>query len=141
MKAERTHTTNYINTFIETAEDSPIDKAEIPLQKGDEKTVAGLQFDLIYEHPYKHTSDDVIFGVYASKNKIGRSELAGEREKFFSKGQPCMRCSPLGKRYGWGVHSDQDGKIAIYPIESEEYKKFSEDENLKHTKAMRSKRA
>jgi Family of unknown function (DUF6157) len=33
------HTTNYINTFIEIAEDCPVQSAEIPQQKDDEKTV------------------------------------------------------------------------------------------------------
>ncbi|MCE6991550.1 DUF6157 family protein [Dyadobacter sp. CY323] len=140
MAESKTHTTNYFDTFIETAEDSPVSKAEMPPQKGDDKTVAGLQFDMIYENPYKYTSDDVIFGVYASKNKISRSDMEEEREKFFSKGQACMRASPLSKRYGWGVHSNQDGKIAIYAVESQEYNQFTADEKLKHTRAMRSKR-
>ncbi|TLV01119.1 DUF6157 family protein [Dyadobacter luticola] len=140
MKTENGHTTNYQDTFIETAEDSPVKTAEIPPQKAGGKTVAGLQFDMVYENPYKYTSDDVIFGVFAKRNDISRSDLAEEREKFFSKGQACMRASPLTKRFGWGVHSDSEGKIAIYPVDSEEYKKFANDENLKHTKAMRSKR-
>lgn len=134
------HTTNYTNTFIETAEDCAAQKAEIPPQKGEAKSVASLQFDMIYEHPYKHTSDDVIFGVYAQRNGIKKVDLDAEREKFFSKGQPCMRASPLGKRYGWGVHSNAESKVALYPVESEEYARFAADENLKHTKAMRSKR-
>ena len=140
LTENKAHTTNYVDTFIETAEDCPVSKAELPPQKGDAKTVAGLQFDMVYENPYKYTSDDVIFGVYAAKNKVSRNELDEEREKFFSKGQPCMRASPLGKRYGWGVHSDKDGKIAIYAVESPEYNQFATDEKLKHTRAMRSKR-
>jgi hypothetical protein len=141
MKTENGHTTNYFDTFIEIAEDSVVSKAEVPPQKGEEKTIAGLQFEMLYENPYKYTSDDVVFGVFAAKNKIGRQELGEQREKFFSKGQPCLRSSPLGKRYGWGVHSDQDGKVAIYPVESEDYRKMAADNNLKHTRAMRSKRA
>ena len=60
------------------------------------------------------------------------------RKDFFSKGQACFRASPLTKRYGWGVHSDSEGKIAIYPVESKEYKKLAGDENLTHLRAMRS---
>jgi len=44
------------------------------------------------------------------------------------------------KRYGWGVHSDSNGRIALYAVESDEYAKLSKDKNLKHLKAMRSKR-
>ncbi|MDB5246119.1 MAG: hypothetical protein JWQ40_513 [Segetibacter sp.] len=134
------HTTNYYNTFIAVADDCPINIAEVPPQKGDDKTVANIQFEMIGGDPYKYTSDDILFSVYKMKNKISENEVEREREKFFSKGQPCFRSSPLTKRYGWGVHSNAEGKIAIYPVESEEYKKLSNDENLKCVKAMRSKR-
>ncbi len=133
-------TTNYYNAFIEVAEDCPIDAAEIPPIKDKEKTAANIQFEMIKNNPYKYTSDDVIFNVYTVKNKIGKKGYENEREKFFSKGQACMRSSPLTKRYGWGVHSNSEGKIAIYDVDSKEYKKFLKDKTLKHVKAMRSKR-
>ena len=133
-------TTNYYNTFIEVAEDCPVASAEIPPQKGTDKTVANLQFDLLKSSPYQYTSDEVLFSVYASKNEVTATELAAEREKFFSKGQACFRASPLTKRYGWGVHANAEGKIALYALESEEYQKLAGDKSLKVVKAMRSKR-
>ncbi|WP_217601880.1 DUF6157 family protein [Chitinophaga sp. GbtcB8] len=135
------HTTNYINTFIEIADDSPTATAEIPPLKGDNKTAANIQFEMIIDHPYKYTSDDVLFNVYAVKNNIRKSDLKEEREKFFSKGQACMRASALTKRYGWGVHANEEGKIALYGVDSDEYKKFIKDKKLQHVKAMRSKKA
>lgn len=63
-----------------------------------------------------------------------------EREKFFSKGQACFRASPLTKRYGFGVHSDDEGKIALYGIETKEYAKFVKDKTVKKVRAMRSKK-
>ncbi len=134
-------TTNYFNTFIEVAEDCPVKVAEIPPQKGKEKTAASIQFEIIHDHPYKYTSDDVLFHVFAEKNKIAAKVLVSERERLFSKGQPCFRASPLPKRYGWGVHSNEEGKIGIYSVESEEYKKLATDKSLKHLKAMSSQRA
>ncbi len=134
-------TTNYINTFIEVADDCPVTEAEVPTPRGDAKTAASIQFETVIDHPYKFTSDDVLFKVYAVKNNInGAAALAAEREKFFSKGQPCMRASPLTKRYGWGVHSNASGKIALYPLGSPEYKKLAKDNSVEHVKAMRSKR-
>ena len=133
-------TTNYINTFIEVAEDCPVKSAEIPPVKA-EKTAANIQFEMIAHNPYKFTSDDVLFQVYATKNNLAGSKLKEAREEFFSKGQACFRSSPLTKRYGWGVHNDKKGKIAIYPVESPEYKKYAKDNTLEHTRGMRSKRA
>ncbi len=133
-------TTNYYNTFIEVAEDCPAKTGEMPPEKS-EKTAANIQFDMIVSNPYEYTSDDVLFQVYAVKQKLNNKTLTAEREKFFSKGQPCFRSSPLTKRYGWGVHSNSEGKIAIYPVNSSEYKKLSKDKTLSHVKAMRSKKA
>lgn len=135
------HTTNYINAFIQIADDSPTTTAEIPPLKGENKTAANIQFEMIIDHPYKYTSDDVLFNVFALKNSISKTDLKEEREKFFSKGQPCMRTSALTKRYGWGVHANEEGKIALYGADSDEYKKFIKDKKLQHVKAMRSKKA
>jgi hypothetical protein len=133
-------TTNYSETFISVSEDCPVREAEIPLLKNGEKTAAGIQYDLIKNNPYKYTSDDVIFTVYAQRTGIEKDEMQAEREKFFSKGQPCLRTSPLVKRYGWGIHSNSESKIALYPVHSKEYQEFLNDKSLMQLKGMRSKR-
>ncbi|WP_210481266.1 DUF6157 family protein [Naasia sp. SYSU D00948] len=133
-------TTNYVDTFIEVAEDCPVTEAEVPPTKGGTKTVAALQHELIAGHPYVFTSDDVIFEVYAERAGIPPEERPAERERFFSKGQPCLRSSPLGKRYGWGTHHDAEGRVAAYPLGSDEYRRLQSDPSLAHTRAMRSRR-
>jgi hypothetical protein len=133
------YTTNYYDTFIEIAEDCKTDKGEIPPTKGEKKTVANLQFDMIYENPYRYTSDDVLFGVFAIRKEFEEGEIDEQREHFFSKGQPCFRASPLTKSYGWGIHSNEEGKIAMYGAETKEYKMFLADDSIKKVKAMRSK--
>lgn len=136
----KTHTTNYKNTFIEIADDCPVKTGEMPPIKGDTKTVANLQFDMVYDNPYKYSSDDILFEVYARRNNIKKSDYAAARQEFFSKGQPCFRASPLSKRYGWGVHNNENEKMAIYACESPEYKKLSKDKSLKVVKAMKTSR-
>jgi hypothetical protein len=79
-----------------------------------------------------------LFQVYADRNDLTKSEYKAAREQFFSKGQPCFRASPLTKRYGWGVHFDKDGKMAIVGSETPQYKKFLKDKSLTVVKAMRS---
>lgn len=134
------HTTNYENTFIAIADDCPAVQGEVPPVKGDNKTVANLQFDMIIDNPYKYTSDDVLFNVYAIRNGVKKAEMKTAREQFFSKGQACFRASPLTKRYGWGLHSDAHGRIALYAMETPEYQKFATDKQLKVVKAMKSSR-
>ena len=133
----KVHTTNYKDTFIEVADDCPATRGEVPPLKGETKTVANIQFEMVSKNPYKFTSDDILFQVFADRNDLTKSEYKEAREHFFSKGQPCFRASPLTKRYGWGVHNDKEGKMAIFGFESVEYKKFSQDKNLKVVKALR----
>ncbi len=134
------HTTNYRNTFIEVAEDCPVSAAASPPLKP-QKTIAEIQFDIISKNPYQYTSDDLIFESFAIKNEIPKSDKQEARKQFFSKGQACFRASPLTKRYGFGIHSNDEGKIAIFPVESKEYQSFLKNPEIKKVKAMRSKKA
>lgn len=135
------HSTNYFNTFIEIAEDSQANTGIVPLVKNDKPTAASMQYELISKHPYEYTSDDVLFQVYASKNNIEKKDLKSARENFFSKGQPCFRASPLTKTYGWGIHSNEQGKVALYGAETKEYQQFSKDNTIKKVRAMKSKKS
>ncbi|WP_019540452.1 DUF6157 family protein [Proteiniphilum acetatigenes] len=132
----KTHTTNYFNTLIEMAEDTKVNCGTIPPAK-DKKTVAEMQYELLDGNPYKYSSDDVLFLVYAERNNIPQDEYPEAREQFFSKGQPCMRTSPLTKNYGFGIHSNGEGKIALFGMETKEYQQLLADTTVKKIKAMK----
>ncbi len=136
----KTHTTNYSDVFIEIAEDCPVKKGEMPPIKANKKSIANLQFEMVYDNAYKYSSDDIFFTVFAKRKEIPKNERTEQRQQFFSKGQPCFRASPLTKRYGWGIHSNTEGKVALYGAETKEYKKLVADKSVKKVKAMRSKR-
>ena len=76
-----------------------------------------MQYNHIKKNPYKYSSDDIIFMIYAKRNNLKEKN----KELFFSKGQPCLRSSPLVKRYGWGIHFNSNGKIALVEQNSIEY--------------------
>lgn len=133
----KVHTTNYFDTFIEVAEDIKADSGTKPPTKH-KKTVAEMQYELIARNPYKYTSDDIFFQVFADRNDLTKAEYKEAREQFFSKGQPCFRASPLTKSYGFGIHSNSNGKVAIYGMETAEYQKFLADTKIKKVKAMKS---
>jgi len=148
--AKTLHSTNCFNTFIRVAEDCPARRGEEPQPRGGRPTVAVLQYRMIAGSPYKHTSDDVVFATSsagraldakAEKNTAAKKARSLAREAFFSKGQACMRASPLGKRFGWGVHADAEGRIAIYAVDSKRYQAFAGDPEITQVRAMRSKRA
>lgn len=126
------HTTNYFDTFISVAEDCPVTHGEVPPVKVP-KSAAQIQYEMLSDQPYAFTSDDVIYASNGERRGISRAE-------FFSKGQACFRSSPLSKRYGWGIHSDSEGKIALYSMGSRQYKEFTKATGVKQLKGMRSKR-
>ena len=133
-------TTNYRSTFIQVAEDCPVQEAEVPRTGPRGKTVASLQHELLAERPYELTSDDLLSDIHAIRNEIPEPERAAAREAFFAKPQACLRSSPLGKRYGWGFHFDDDGRVALVPLGSDRYAELAADTSIKQVKAMRSSR-
>ena len=67
------HTTNYFDTFIEVAEDTKAKCGTKPPTK-DKKTLAEMQYNLIAKNPYKFTSDNILFQVFADRNDLTKSE-------------------------------------------------------------------
>ncbi len=132
------HTTDYFNAFIEVAEDCRATTGVEPPERAGSKTVARMQYELVAPNPYRYTSDDVLFQVYAARNDAPEAGMDAERQRFFSKGQACMRASDLPRRYGWGVHFDEKARMALYAVGSPEYERFKEDPALAHKRAMRS---
>ena len=135
----KVHSTNYFDTFIEVAEDTKAEIGTKPPTK-DKKTIAEMQYEMIANNPYKYTSDDVFFQVYANRKDLIEAEHKDAREQFFSTGKPCFRASPLTKTYGFGVHSDHNGKVAIFGMETDEYQAFLANDEIKKVKAMKSSR-
>lgn len=135
-----------LNTFVTVAADCPVATAETPPRKDENLSVAALQFELLTARPYELTLEDLIYEVHRRREQPGKLSAAQAkkiRDALFSKSHPCMRASPLPKRYGWGVHHDAQGRIAIYGRESADYARYAGGKvrGLQVVAAMRSKRA
>jgi Family of unknown function (DUF6157) len=132
---------NYYDTLIEVADDCPATGGQVPQARGGKKTKASVEYELLVEHPYTYTEEDIAFEVYAVLHDLPKAGRPKEREKFLSKGHPHLRVSALAKRYGWGIHNNAEGKIALIAVESPEYKRLRKDPRTTKIKAFRSKRA
>ena len=130
--------TNYYNTLIQIAEDSPTTTPVIP--NITTQSVAEMQFRLLYERPYEFTSDDVIFDRVAEKNAIPVEDIPAARDSYFKTGRACLRTSPLAKTHGWGIHANAEGKVALIAADSDEYRRLSEDKSITKLRAMRTSR-
>lgn len=131
---------NYVETLIAIADDSPVSDAVVPPRKDEKPTIAAEQYRLLADRPYELTSEDVIFTVYADKHGIPEDERPPRREEYFATPRACLRTSPLAKKFGWGLHSDDQGRLALVGVGSERYRELLADPATKTVKAMRSSR-
>jgi len=124
------HSTNSRDTLITVSADCPVAGGTIPEKPG---TIATVQHGLLAE-PYALTSDDLLHATHRARG--------GEksREEFFARPQACLRASPLVKQFGWGIHHDGEGRIALIDPQSEAYRRLIADPGVKKTPGMRSKR-
>lgn len=130
--------TNYFNAFITVSSDCPTTVGREPANAD---SVAGLQFRLLRERPYSFSSDDLLFEVYALRSGITEPDREKARKAFFSKPQACLRASPLVKKFGWGLHHDEAGRLAAYGVDTEDYKNFVARADLKVIPGMRSRKS
>lgn len=137
----KTHSTNYYNTLITVAEDSKAKEAYIPEKKEGKVTIANLQYDLLQNSNHNMTSDDLLFEIHAIRKDILDMDKKQERDHYFSKGQACLRTSPLCKTYGWAIFHDDNGKISLINPNSAKYEELLLNDNIKKIPAMRSSKA
>ena len=138
---------DYVDTFIAVAEDAVSTSGSVPPKNADAPSVAWRMFEMISEHPYRHTSCDVIFEVFADRLGIPEERRELARAEFYSRGRACLRSSELAKRYGWGIHADGEGRVGLVGVETAEYAVFASGRDprsgrpVKVLRAMRSSRA
>jgi Family of unknown function (DUF6157) len=122
---------NYFDTLIAVADDSPVSSGVEP-RKGGER-VARVQYELLAGRPYELTQEDVLFESWLARQDLvdHLSEHQREclREDFLAKPQASLRSSPLPRCYGWGLLFDSQGRVALCPMESEEYRRLTDDAN------------
>jgi hypothetical protein len=107
---------DYTSTFITVAPDTSAVAGVEPTGT----TIAATTFSLIASAPYALRSSDGIFPVWASRHDVDPAS-ADEWATFYSRSHACLRSSDLGKRYGWGIHADADGRLAVYAVGSATY--------------------
>ena len=102
--------------------------AVAPAPRGGKATVACIQFDLVSQYPYHYTQEDVLWLTYVRHKGLAASEAnARARASFLSRPLPCLRSSPLPKRFGWGLHCDRQARVAVVAVESRAYTSLSRE--------------
>ncbi|HCH34356.1 MAG: hypothetical protein UY35_C0011G0021 [Candidatus Saccharibacteria bacterium GW2011_GWC2_48_9] len=118
------------SSFIAVPPGCPALTTEAPLSRNP-RTIPQIEFEMLINDPYVYSSDDILYSANAERRGISW-------EDYFATVQPDFRLSPLVKRYGWGVHTNSKGKIAIYPLGSAEYEEFIRDISIQQLRGNRS---
>lgn len=120
---------SYVDTFIQVAADCPVDRGVVPVARGEGTPIHVLQYELLANHPYAYTHENLLWEVHVRHRQVSPDDLrarGGEiRAALFERKHPCLRASLLPKKYGWGVHYDARGGIALHARESPEYQRFT----------------
>ncbi|OMC90617.1 hypothetical protein BJP46_11555 [Paenibacillus odorifer] len=138
---------SYTDTFIRVAEDCPEEIGVPPMSCKTLPPAHVIQYELLINEPYKYNHEELLYEVHVRHKQIPQEERLARKEQIwnelFSKNHPCLRASLLPKRFGWGVHYNGEGKIALYGKESPKYDYFTSQEEgtVKLLPAMRNKRA
>jgi len=111
--------------LIEVAEDCPADRAKEPPDTRVPKTVARIEYEVLKENPYRFTEKELHYEVHAVRRN--RPDI---KYKLFN-----IRRSSLLKIYGWGIHRNQEGELALIAMESDRYKELQN--SIKRTKASK----
>jgi len=114
-----------VNALITVAESSA-KTSIIPTSKSKKETVKEVVYRVLNENPYKYKQNDLFYEVHINQMKKDKT-LKLEKYKL----QRSELCSLLG----WGIHGDEEGRLALVPIESSEYKSLLENPSITKKKA------
>ncbi|WP_150266848.1 DUF6157 family protein [Paenibacillus tepidiphilus] len=138
---------SYTDTFIRVAADCPVETGTVPQSGRPLPPVHVIQYELLAEAPYVYNHEELLYEVHVRHKQIPAEERVNRRDEIwaglFAKKHPCLRASMLPKRYGWGIHFNEEGRIALYGKESPEYDHYTSggEAGVKLLDAMRSKRS
>ncbi len=95
--------------LILVAEDCPCTRGTEPPNNAGRQTVARIGYEILMCNPYTLTEREFQREVHIVRRQ--RPELRIEHYT--------IRRSPLVKKYGWGIHRNREGKLALVGCESE----------------------
>ena len=126
----------YHDTLITVAPDSTSGGGTVPA-----RGVAAFQYALLAGHPHEFTQAEVLFRT-AHRDVPGDPQKlrAAHWDAFFAQPRACLRASPLPKSYGWGLHFDARGRVALIDMTAPEYRQLMETPSVKVVPALRSAR-
>jgi hypothetical protein len=117
----------YCNTLIKVASDCTVKRGTIPESNRKAFTDATVYYEVLSQNRYKLTERE----FYKESLEI-RLRKKVKHKKYM------MKRNILCKKWGWGVHFDCNGKMALVGCETNEYNKLLSDPAITKMAAYRS---
>ncbi|MGL1933133.1 MAG: DUF6157 family protein [Desulfotalea sp.] len=113
--------------LITISADSPTDKAIIPENDG---KLAFLKYSVLIGNPYKYTPLDYFREVHHIKREKPHLKIESYS----------IKRTELVKKFGWGIHVNDAGQIALVACDSKQYEKIFNDPSVLKQNAYRNKK-
>jgi hypothetical protein len=118
-----------VRRIVVVALDCPVSSAAPPPPGRRGATVAEVQYALLSAEPFRHTENEVLFESWWRRQEAAGSASDADKEQaraaWLEGSRPCLRASPLPQRYGWGLLFDEHDRVALCPVESDEYRELA----------------
>ena len=122
-----------VRRIVVVALDCPTDEAVAPPPGRRGPSVAEVQHAMLTAEPFRWTENEVLFESWWRRQDVATTASDAEKEQaraLWSQGsRPCLRASPLPQRYGWGLLFDEDDRVALCAVESDEYRSLASGES------------
>ncbi|MEM5532434.1 DUF6157 family protein [Pseudoalteromonas arctica] len=96
---------------------SPDSKTEVASIPPEGKTVTRIAYEVLIENPYLYTEQEFMREVHIVRRKCSNLKI----NKY------SIKRSDLLKKFGWGVHKDSNGKMALVAVDSDHYRRLSKE--------------
>jgi hypothetical protein len=115
--------------LMRVAENCPVRKGTEPPDDRKSKTISRIKFEVLSENPYKFTEYEFFFHVHYVIRKKTNLKIQSY----------ILQRVALARKWGWGIHRDGNGKLALVGCETDKYRQLADDPSVKKTKAWRAK--
>lgn len=94
---------------------SPDSKSDVAVVPKEGNSIARIAYEILIENPYKYTEAEYHHELHVVRRNKPDLKISSYN----------VKRSPLLKKFGWGVHKNAEGKMALIPANSEEYRELS----------------
>lgn len=117
-----------VEELILVAEDTQAIKAQEPPNSRIPKTIVRIAYEVLSEEDYKYSEAEYHYEVHVKRREKEDLKIHNYN----------IKRSPLLQKYGWGIHRNTEGKLALVAMESERYSELKK--TIKNTKSFRRKK-